>query len=281
MMASREGQVVVREIECRSALNRSGLSDYCLNCYRSCEHACCYCYARYMMKFIGRDETWGSFVDVKINAPEVLARQVKKAKRGRVFISSVCDGWQPREEKYGLTGECLKIFRRAEFPVTVLTKSALVRRDLDLLAKMDGAELGCTLTAMDPALKRIIEPGSSSTEQRIAVLEEARRKKIRIYAFLGPLLPYLTDTETNLSALLAALKDLEVDYFYLDRLNLRFQVWPAVSGIIRRHYPELTEKYRRIFFEKERETEYVLYLKNLARRLAKKFGVAERMNLCF
>src|ERR1039458_7036393 len=84
-------QVIVRETVCESILNRSGLSDYSLNCYTGCTHACVYCYARFMQRFHPHDEPWGAFVDVKVNAVEVLKRQLRRAEAGTVFVSSACD----------------------------------------------------------------------------------------------------------------------------------------------------------------------------------------------
>ncbi len=84
----RQGPVkpVVRETVCKSILNRSGLSDYSLNCYTGCTHACVYCYARFMQRFHPHDEPWGAFVDVKVNAVEVLKRQLRRAEPGTVFV---------------------------------------------------------------------------------------------------------------------------------------------------------------------------------------------------
>jgi DNA repair photolyase len=90
-------RVAVRETVCKTILNRSGLSHYSLNCYTGCAHGCAYCYARYMHEFHPHAEPWGEFVDVKVNAVEVLKRQLRRAKPGDVFVSSACDAWQPIE----------------------------------------------------------------------------------------------------------------------------------------------------------------------------------------
>ena len=104
-LASREsearGPVAVRETVCKTILNRGGISDYSLNCYTGCAHGCAYCYARYMQRFHPHAEPWGRFVDVKINAVEVLKRQLRRAAPGDVFVSSACDAWQPVEVRYG------------------------------------------------------------------------------------------------------------------------------------------------------------------------------------
>jgi len=85
---------IVREVVCKTILNRSSIGDYSLNCYTGCTHRCVYCYARFMQRFHPHDEPWGAFVDVKVNAVETLKRQLRRANPGEVFLSSACDGWQ-------------------------------------------------------------------------------------------------------------------------------------------------------------------------------------------
>ena len=75
--------IIVRETVCKTILNKSSISDYSLNCYTGCTHGCVYCYARFMQRFHPHEEPWGKFVDVKINAVEVLKRQLRRAKPGR------------------------------------------------------------------------------------------------------------------------------------------------------------------------------------------------------
>ncbi len=155
-------QVIVRETVCKSILNRSGLSDYSLTCYTGCTHACVYCYARFMQRFHPHDEPWGAFVDVKVNAVEVLKRQLRRAEPGTVFVSSACDGWQPVEVEWRLTRRCCELLLEHGFQVHVLTKSALVLRDLDVFAGHP-ASIGITLTTLDEQLRELWEPGTERT----------------------------------------------------------------------------------------------------------------------
>ena len=120
----------VKEINAKSVLTKSNLpeSDYCINPYVGCLHGCKYCYARFMRRFTGHKEKWGEFLDVKINAPQVLEKELsrKKRKKGRVLLGRVTDAYQPVERKYKITRELLKILLRHQFPVSILTKSDLV-----------------------------------------------------------------------------------------------------------------------------------------------------------
>jgi DNA repair photolyase len=143
--------VIVREIECKSILTKSGIEgvDYALNPYVGCGHGCVYCYASFMKRFTGHKEEWGAFVDVKVNAADVLARQMKRAKRGNIVSGTVTDPYQPLEERYEITRVCLKVLADYDSPVSILTKSNLVLRDLDLLRRLKDVEVGLTITALD------------------------------------------------------------------------------------------------------------------------------------
>lgn len=107
--------MIVKEIQSKSILSASKISPSVINAYRGCQHACLYCYAR----FSGHTEPWGAFVDVKVNAPELLQREIARKKPDRVWVSGVCDPYQPLEEKYRLTRQCLEILAQHDWPVTV------------------------------------------------------------------------------------------------------------------------------------------------------------------
>lgn len=269
-------------IECKSILNKSRLADYCLNCYTGCEHGCRYCYANFMRRYTEHRERWGEFVDVKVNAVEALTKEVKKKKRGEVFLSSVCDGWQPVEAKYKLTRKCVKILLENGFSLTILTKSVLVERDFDLLkANPKNVELGLTLTTLNERLQSLIEPRASSPGRRLATLKKAADSGIRVYAFLGPLLPYLCDRELDIDKLFHSLRDIGLEYIYVDRLNPRYGVWTSLYPFLRRHYSSLCSKYKILLSDDDSLHDYSQSLAKRVKRVAKKHGLEKRLKFCF
>ena len=161
--------LVIKEKRARSILSKSGIPgiDYCINPYTGCSHGCKYCYATFLKRFTGHEEAWGSFVDVKINAPEILQRQMKNAPRGNIMISSVTDPYQPVEDQYKLTRQCLEVLLAYQFPVSILTKSSLVLRDLDLIKRFKEMEVGITITTDNDKIREIFEPNAPSIETRI------------------------------------------------------------------------------------------------------------------
>lgn len=183
------------EVYVKTILSKSGIPgvDYCVNPYTGCAHACKYCYATFMKRFTGHAEPWGTFVDIKMNAPEVLRRQLKRAKTGHVMISSVTDPYQPAEAKYKITRKCLEVFSLFDFPVGILTKSPLVIRDIDVLSGLKDVEVGITLSTDNEKVRRIFEPNAPSIDSRIDALQKLHKAGINTYVFIGPVLPMNPD----------------------------------------------------------------------------------------
>jgi len=142
-----------------------------------------------MRRYSGHKEPWGQFVDVKVNAPELLKKQLQKARRGTVWISSVCDPYQPLEAKYRLTRQCLKELADKQFPVNIQTKSKLVLRDLDLFLEFEEIDVGFTITTDDEEVAMLFESRASPVKERLTVLEKIHDMGIRTFVFIGPLLP--------------------------------------------------------------------------------------------
>jgi DNA repair photolyase len=276
---SKPQPVTLKEVACKSILSKSGLSDWTINCYAGCEHGCRYCYARYMKRFTHHPEPWGTFVDARINAPEVLERQVKRAKRGRVILSSVCDGWQPLEEKYGLSRQCVRILLDHVWPVGILTKSALVSRDFDLLESGE-VDIGVTVSIRDERVRRIVEPEASPTEERLEALAEAARRGIEVWAFLGPFLPGLNDDEDNIAWLMRWMAELPVTHFYVDRLNFRPGVASSVRRMLEADFPHLVKRYREIETDEEASDEFERALYARVRKIARQHGVESKAHGC-
>ena len=206
--------VLVRDIQAKSILSASKIYPYVINPYVGCQHACSYCYARYMKKFTGHSEPWGTFVDVKVNAARLLEKEINRKKKATVWISGVCDPYQPLERRYELTRECLRILVRHDWPVVVQTRSPLVLRDLNVLKEANSVEVGFSVTTADDSIRRLFEPDAPPIAARINALGELHRSGIRTYAMIAPLLP----GAEKLTELLAG----TVDYILVDRMNYHY-----------------------------------------------------------
>ncbi len=277
--ATTPHRVVVREKECKTILNRSKISDYTLNCYTGCAHGCIYCYARFMQRFHPHPEPWGEFVDVKVNAVEALKRQLRRARPGDVFVSSACDGWQPIEAERKLTRRCCELLLEHGFQVNVLTKGALVLRDLDVFSGRS-ARIGVTVTTLDERLGTLWEPRSSSVEERFRVVEQARDAGLKTAMMFGPLLPFLSDSQESIDSMFQRAADLAIDVIWVDALNPRPRVWPSVAGLLREKFPDLRARYSKILFEAKTREAYLTQLRNRVARAARRFSLADRVAGC-
>lgn len=143
-------------IEAKSALGKTAIPgfDYCLNPYIGCMHGCRYCYASFMKRFTNHSEAWGAFLDVRINLPHVLMRELRRKPKGSVVISSVTDPYQPAEAKYKITRQCLELLAMLNWSVSILTKSTLVTRDIDIFQSFKNIEVGMTITTDSESVSR-------------------------------------------------------------------------------------------------------------------------------
>ena len=183
--------MVPREVLAKTVLTRTRIpgSDYCVNPYVGCAHGCRYCYASFMKRFTGHLEPWGEFLDVKANAPERLRRQLRTARRGQVLLSTVTDPYQAAEGRYRVTRGCLEALLERQFPVSVLTRSPLCVRDLDLFRRFDELAVGLSIPTDDAAVRRLFEPHAPPIGARLEALRALREAGIATYVFAGPLLP--------------------------------------------------------------------------------------------
>jgi len=209
--------MIVKEIQSKAILSISKVYHYVINPYTGCQHSCSYCYARFMKRFTGHREPWGQFVDVKVNAPVLLRREITKKKPARVWISGVCDPYQPLEAKYELTRQCLEILAQNNWPVIVQTRSPLVLRDIDILKEGRAFEVGLSITTADDSIRKLFEPNAPTIRERVRALDELHRAGIRTYVMIAPMLP----GAEGLAEILAG----KVDYVIVDRMNYHYADW--------------------------------------------------------
>ena len=209
--------MIIKEVHPKSILSASQVYPYVINPYTGCQHGCSYCYARFMKRFTGHMEPWGQFVDVKVDAPDLLRRELSRKRPATVWISGVCDPYQPLERKYRLTRQCLEILVESRWPFVIQTRSALVLRDLDILRRAEDCEVGLSITTADDGIRRLFEPTAPTIGERIRALGELHAAGIRTYAMIAPILPGAEDLPASL--------DGKIDRVLLDRMNYHHADW--------------------------------------------------------
>jgi DNA repair photolyase len=237
--------IKIREVIASSIITKSNLpdTDYVINPYTGCMHSCFYCYARFMKRFTGHTEPWGKFIDVKVNAPELIPTRTSKYIGKSIFLSSVTDPYIPLERKYQLTRRILERLIVLQPDIGIQTKSNMVLRDLDLLKKFKSCEVGLTITTLDDNLRKEIEPFTSPVQDRLKTLEKLKEAGIGNYVFIGPILPFLTEWKKIISSTRKF-----VDFYMFENLNTTGTVWSSVKKWLEEKHYNLLEEYEHIYF---------------------------------
>jgi DNA repair photolyase len=173
-------------------LKPSGTSfEWCINQYDGCAHGCRYCYG-----MVIRRKKYENWIEAKprSNVLEFLHRDIQKLKKNNtvikdIFVGSVTDSYQPLEEENSLTRQILEVLMENELPFTILTKSDLVLRDIDLFKHYKWCRIGATITSLDESFRRTLEPFSASYEKRIRMLKILKDNSISTYLSCEPIFP--------------------------------------------------------------------------------------------
>jgi DNA repair photolyase len=266
-------KIKIREIECKSAIGKCGFpgGGFCINPYVGCGHSCVYCYSRFMKRFTGHTEEWGDFVDVRLNIAETLEKQLKSSKyRGQqIYIGTVTDPYQPLERKYKLTRGVLKVLLNYKNPVSVLTKSDLVLRDIDLLKQFKEIDVNFTVNTLDEKWKKLVEPNSSTIKQRLQAIKKLTDQGITVLTMMGPYWPVFTEPET----LFREFKKAGVSHVFTESFNTVGGNWTGVEKVLRKYYPQFLVEMRETLFNKKKFYEFYSEAQNKVKQLSKKYKI--------
>lgn len=250
-------------IQAKSIFTKSGLpgSDWVINPYNGCLFGCMYCYAAQIARWKHPDEEWGTYLDVKINAPELLEKELKRLEKrfktkdfGSVFFSSVTDPYVGLEAKYQLTRKCLEVLSKFGYKgsIAVQTKSPLVTRDIDVLKRLHSVAVGFTVTTLDDKVSRFLEVKAPPVSSRIKALKELNDVGIETYAFVGPLLPHFVTSFDKINEILDKLQTVRVKEVWFEHINLNPKIKARLYDFLKKEAPDLisefeeanTEEYR-------------------------------------
>ncbi len=248
----KEKEVI--ELHCETALNRLKRRfpyQWDLNIYRGCHHGCIYCYAIYSHDYLGSDNYYKD-IYVKTNIIEKLEKQLSHPdwKREIINIGGVSDSYQPVEKEYKLMPEVLKLLIKYKTPAIISTKSNLIIRDYELideLSRITYINIASTITTTNEGLRRIIESGSSSSEERFAMLKLFRNTNASVGLHVMPIIPYLTDDYDDLNSLFSMAKDSDVHYVLTGTLYLRGKTRKQFLNFIENKYPYLSKCYENLY----------------------------------
>ena len=218
-----------------------------LNPYRGCEHGCVYCYARPTHEYLGMSAglDFETRILVKEDAPKLLQRELRK--RGyepqTIGMSGVTDPYQPVERVLEITRGCLEVLADFRNPVGLITKNALITRDIDhlsVLAEYNAVAAYLSITTLDPALHRVMEPRASHPMQRLRAVAELAKAGIPVGVMIGPVIPGLTDHE--IPAILEAASKAGAKFAGHIVLRLPGAVEQLFPAWLARHFPDRRDK---------------------------------------
>lgn len=218
-----------------------------LNPYRGCEHGCIYCFARPTHSYLGLSPglDFETRLYAKVNAPELLRRELahKNYEPSPIALGVNTDAYQPCERELKLTRQCLEIFNECEHPVGVITKSALIERDIDILQEMSAKNLtaaAITITTLDHNISRTLEPRAASPTRRLQAIERLSQAGIPVLVSVAPIIPFVTEQE--LEKVLTAAANAGATAAGYTILRLPWEVNPLFHQWLATHFPDRAER---------------------------------------
>jgi DNA repair photolyase len=217
---------------------------YQIDPYIGCEHHCHYCYT---LNRTDTDET--KEIIIYRDVVDQLARELSQIKPQTIYMGMNTDPYQPCEREYEQTRRVLELLTERGFSVCMLTKSDLIVRDIDLFSKMKGSSVGISIAFQDERVRELFEANAPPNERRIEALKRFKQGGIETYALINPVMPFITDVQLLIETVAP-----HADTIWIYALSMEEETdrnWRNVKQILDRHFPDLTEKYRRIAFSKD------------------------------
>lgn len=243
--------MIVKEIEIKEYLTKSNLpaSDYVINPYVGCPHACKYCYASFMKRFTRHTEDWGTFVDIKRCEKKINLNKISKKS---VFLSSVTDCYNPLEEKYELTRNILMQLVHSDCYLSISTKSKLILRDLDLLKQIKNLNVCMSINTLDENFRKDMD-SASTIKERLSTLKELHDNGIYTILFMSPIFPYITKWKEIIEE-----SKNYIDEYWFENLNLRGQYKSYIMNYIKEKYSKYYDTYVDIYIKNNKKYWYNL-----------------------
>lgn len=228
---------------------------YTIDPYQNCEFGCGYC-----------DSSYDKTVFIKSNAVERFKEELPMMNKGRIIIGSVHDAYQPIEENTHLTRELLQIIREYDYPIHILTKSLLIKRDLDILTKIKDVLVTFTILTTDPTISKIFEKNAPSPSKRFDAIKELKKNGIKTGIALIPIIPYIT--EMNLDELLEKAYQYKVDHLIFKHLELKGDQKEKMYTLLEKIDPSLIARYELLYKDSYAPNEH--YISTIYSEIKKK-----------
>jgi DNA repair photolyase len=221
------------------------LGEYVINPFMGCEYACLYCYVRYNRVISKKEKPWGTYVDIRINAPKLLEKEILLKKPKSVLLGSTTECFQDMEKKYKITKKILEILNRYGVYYTILTRSPYIKEYIDLLKKGFCRKIYFTINNMGPRLKLRLEAKSPPYEERENAINKLLDNGVHVVPYFSPLLPWVSDFKDGFTKFPKA-RSIE-----FEALNFRVGNIEKIIRIIAEIYPQLKAGYESLLTDKD------------------------------
>ncbi|MFC2138285.1 radical SAM protein [Bacteroidota bacterium] len=284
-----------KEIQAKSILRKHKkidswfVSRYGMNLFRGCQHNCSYCDGRAEGYYV--EGNFGEEVEIKINAPEILDKELNPAnkrkplKKGFIILGGgVCDSYQPIEAKVKLTQNVLRIIKKYNYPVHILTKSTLVKRDIELIKSINEQTkviVSFSFSSTDDEISKIFEPHASIPSSKLETISIFKKHNIACGMYLMPVIPFITDNEKYIEKSIADAKNAGIDFIVFGGMTLKQgRQWDYYMNALNNHFPEISKLYRNIYYNNKWGSptqEYYKRITDIYLKLSAKYKMPKRI----
>jgi DNA repair photolyase len=232
----------INEIKITRILNPTSidLGEFVINPYKGCSLGCLYCYVKFNKVVMKETREWGSYVDVRVNAPDQLQKELVKHKPKRVLMGSTTECFQPIERQYKITAQILELLNKNGVYYNILTRSPIILDYIPLLNQGYCEKIYFTVNNYDDSLKKVLEPGSDTFDKRIDTINKLLENKIPVIPYFSPILPFISNTDTIFDKITGT------DTIEFEGLNFNLGNITKIVEIISLMYPELKQKYEQL-----------------------------------
>lgn len=235
--------------------------NYTIDPYQNCEYGCLYC-----------DSSFDNTIYIKLNAPDILKKELKKLDKGTIIVGSVHDPYQKAEENYKLTRKILSIIQKSGFSCHILTKSDLILRDIDIIKKIKNPFVTVSITSLIDSINNILENNVLNVKIRLQTIEKLSRFKINSGLAVIPIIPYIIESE--LDNIIKQAKDQNAQYILNKHLELKGDQKQYFFNVLKKINPDLIEKYKKLYRDSFRpDKKYILKIDKIIYELCIKYKI--------
>lgn len=247
------------------------LGDYVINPYKGCQYGCVYCYVKQNKTIQNKENLWGSYVEIKINAPQILEKEIKLKKPKTILLGSTTECFQPIEEKYKITYNILKILNKYGVYYYILTRSPYIQEYIDLLSEGFCKKIYFTINNIPEELKMKLENKSPSYEERLKAIEKLSKADIEVIPYYSPIFPFISELKDIFK------RFINIKHIEFESLNFKVTNIKAIIDIISSLYPATRILYEKMLLDKEYYERYWRKIKKLITKEAKKNKIRLRL----